>query len=79
MTLNKITQRRIIVLITPITHHSSRIFLVSGQAQHALHFDFSPAAVTFPFVAGVGVWVDDGAVDDSEFPIARTLYSFCLK
>lgn len=42
------------------SYQASRTFFVSGQAQQALHFGFSPA----------GVGVDDDSADfDSELPI----------
>lgn len=50
------------------THHSSRIFLVTGQAQHALHFGFSPGA---SFEAGARFSIDAGTVADAVFPIIR--------
>jgi hypothetical protein len=34
-----------------LSHHASRTFLVSGQAQQALHFGFSPVAVVSFFSA----------------------------
>lgn len=49
------------------THHSSRIFFVSGQAQQALHFFFSPEAAAVSG-AGVGDWID-GVVAEAVFPM----------
>lgn len=46
-----------------VTYHASRIFLVSGQAQHALHLGFSVVAD-----AGDGEVVTSGDLD-SELPI----------
>lgn len=48
----------------PNTHQASRTFLVSGHAQHALHFGFSVGVVA----AGDGGGVTSGDLD-SELPI----------
>lgn len=51
-----------------ITYHASRTCLVSGHAQHALHFGFSPV------LAGSGGVTDETSVDlDDELPIVVDL------
>lgn len=50
------------------SHHSSRIFFVSGQAQQALHFGFSPGAAALVSDAGVGDSIA-GVVAEAVFPM----------
>lgn len=51
-----------------LSHHSSRIFFVSGQAQQALHFGFSPGAVVLASGVGIAAWIG-GLAADAVFPI----------